>query len=67
MDRLRAELVLEYELRRRLAEPANRLRAGIDLFNGSGHPRSVESISKSLGPPDARVEMGEGGTSRPWS
>lgn len=59
-DRLRAELDLEYELRRRMAEPANRLRAGIDLFNESEHLRSVQSISKSLGQPEVHVGIGEG-------
>ncbi len=58
--RLRAELDLEYELRRRMAEPANRLRAGIDLFNKSEHLRSVRSISKSMGQPRVRVELGGG-------
>lgn len=60
VDRMRAEIELEYELRRRMAEPANRLRAGLDLFNGSEHPRSVDSISKSLGQPEVHVEMGAG-------
>lgn len=58
VDRMRAEIDLEYELRRRMAEPANRLRAGLDLFNDSEHPRSVDSISKSLGQPEVHVEMG---------
>ncbi|QIN79340.1 hypothetical protein GBA65_13390 [Rubrobacter marinus] len=57
IDRLRAELDLEYELRRRMAEPANRIRAGIDLFNGSEHLRSVGSISKSLGSPEVHVVL----------
>lgn len=60
VDSLRAEIGLEYELRRRMAEPANRLRAGVDLFNDSEHPRSVESISKSMGQPEVHAEMGEG-------
>lgn len=57
---LRAELELEYELRRRMAEPANRLRAGIDLFNDSEHARSVAATSKSLGPPEVRVDLEAG-------
>jgi hypothetical protein len=57
---LRAELDLEYELRRRMAEPANRLRAGIDLFNDSEHARSVAATSKSLGPPEVRVDLEAG-------
>lgn len=56
-ERLRAELNLEYELRRRMAEPENRIRAGIDLFNGSEHLRSVGSISKSLGSPEVHVSL----------
>ena len=57
IDRLRAELDLEYELRRRMAEPGNRVRAGIDLFNESKHLRSVGSISKSLGSPEVHVAL----------
>ncbi len=57
IGRLRAELDLEYELRRRMAEPENRIRAGIDLFNGSEHLRSVGSISKSLGSPEVHVAL----------
>ena len=57
IDRLRAELDLEYELRRRMAEPENRIRAGIDLFNESKHLRSVSSISKSLGSPEVHVAL----------
>ena len=67
VDRLRAEIDLEHELRRRMAEPANRLRAGVELFNDSEHPRSVDSISKSLGQPEVHVETGEGGAIGPWS
>ena len=64
VDRLRAEIDLEHELRRRMAEPANRLRAGVELFNDSEHSRSVDSISKSLGQPEVHVETGEGGGDR---
>jgi ribonucrease Y len=61
IDRMRAELDREYELRRRLAEPDNRLRAGIELFNGSGQLQEVASISKSLGQPEVHVTLeGEG-------
>jgi hypothetical protein len=60
IDQMRAELDLEYELRRRMAEPANRLRAGIDLFNESEHLQEIGSISKSLGQPRVYVDMGEG-------
>ena len=36
IDTLKGDLKVEQELRGRLADPANRLRAGIDLFNESG-------------------------------
>lgn len=61
VDELRAELDLEYERRRRAAEPANRLRAGIDLFNESEHLQRIDSISRSLGRPEVHVALGEEG------
>jgi hypothetical protein len=60
VDEARAELELEYDLRRRMSEPENRLRAGIQLFNDSEHHEEVASISKSLGQPEVRVSLGEG-------
>ena len=60
IDALRGELAEEHELRRRLAEPANRLRAGIDLFNGSEHLRSMNSLSRTLGQPEVHVTLDEG-------
>jgi chromosome segregation ATPase len=60
IDKFRAELDLEYELRRRMADPANRLREGIDLFNGSEHLQTVNSISKSLGQPKVHVALERG-------
>jgi predicted RNase H-like nuclease (RuvC/YqgF family) len=60
VDGLRAELELEYDTRRRMSEPENRLRAGIKLFNDSEHYEEVASISKSLGQPEVRVTLGEG-------
>jgi ribonuclease Y len=60
IDELRAELDVEYERRRRMAEPENRLRAGINLFNRSEHLYSVNSISKSLDQPEVHVALGEG-------
>ncbi len=65
IDRLRAELDLEYELRRRMAEPANRLRAGIELFNGSEHLQEVGSISTSLGQPEVHVALEREGDEPP--
>ena len=61
MENLRERLEEERELRRRLAEPANLLRAGIELFNESGHLRTVGSLSRTLGPPEVHVELEEGG------
>jgi ribonucrease Y len=61
IDSMQAELDLEYDLRRRMAEPENRLRAGIDLFNDSERLQEIGSISKSLGQPEVRVALeGEG-------
>ena len=57
---MRSELDAEYELRKRLAEPANRLRAGIDLFNDSEQRRSVNSLSRTLGQPEVHVDLEEG-------
>lgn len=56
-----AELDLAHENHRRMAEPANRLRAGIDLFNDSEHLETVDSISESLGQPEVHVSLDEGG------
>jgi ribonuclease Y len=60
IEDLRNELEAEYELRERLAEPANRLRAGIDLFNDSEQRRSVNSLSRTLGQPEVHVDLDEG-------
>jgi ribonuclease Y len=60
VEDLRSDLEAEYELRERLAEPANRLRAGIDLFNDSEQRRSMNSLSRQLGQPEVHVELEEG-------
>src|SRR5918997_363862 len=60
IEDLRTDLEAEYELRERLAEPANRLRAGIDLFNDSDQPRSMNSLSRTLGQPEVHVALDEG-------
>ena len=60
IDALRDELEAEREGRRRLADPANRLRAGIDLFNDSEGPRSVEALSRTLGRPEVHVALDAG-------
>jgi ribonucrease Y len=60
IEDLRKELEAEYELRERLAEPANRLRTGIDLFNDSEQRRLMNSLSRTLGQPEVRVDLDEG-------
>jgi ribonucrease Y len=60
IEELRADLEAEYELRERLAEPANRLRAGIDLFNDSDQRRSMNSLSRTLGQPEVHVDLDDG-------
>ena len=65
IDQMRAEIDLEYALRRRMAEPANRLRAGIDLFNESPHPQEIESVSRSLGRPEVHVALESEGDEPP--
>jgi ribonucrease Y len=60
IEDLRNELEAEYELRERLAEPANRLRAGIDLFNDSDQRHSMNSLSRTLGQPEVHVALDEG-------
>lgn len=59
-DELRQKLEEEYERRRRLAEPENRLRAGVELFNESEHRDSVNILSRSMGQPEAHVALEEG-------
>ena len=49
----------------RLSEPGQMLRAGIELFNSSEHPRVVSSISKALGPPDVHVGLDDGTVGKP--
>jgi chromosome segregation ATPase len=60
IEDLRNELEAEFELRRRLAEPANRLRAGIDLFNESEQRRAMNSLSRQLGQPEVHVDLDKG-------
>src|ERR671910_2614618 len=60
VEELRGELEAEYELRERLAEPANRLRVGIDLFNNSEQRRSMNALSRTLGQPEVHVDLDEG-------
>jgi ribonucrease Y len=60
IEELRGDLEAEYELRERLAEPANRLRAGIDLFNDSEQRRSMNALSRTLGQPEVHVDLDDG-------
>ena len=60
VDELRRKLEDEYGLRRSLAEPGNRLRAGIELFNESEHLGSVGSLSRSMGQPEVYATLGAG-------
>jgi chromosome segregation ATPase len=57
---LRGDLQAEQELRGRLADPANRLRAGIDLFNESGQRNAMNSLSRTMGQPEVHVELDAG-------
>lgn len=65
IDQMRVEIDLEYELRRRMADPANRLRAGIDLFNDSEYLREIGQVSRSLGRPEVYVALERGGSDEP--
>jgi ribonuclease Y len=60
VESVRGELEGERELRGRLADPANRLRAGIDLFNESGQRRSMSALSKTMGQPEVHVQLAPG-------
>ena len=60
IESVRGDLDSERELRGRLADPANRLRAGIDLFNESGQRRSMSALSRTMGQPEVHVELAEG-------
>ena len=60
IDTLKGDLKVEQELRGRLADPANRLRAGIDLFNESGQRISMNALSRTMGQPEVHVELDQG-------
>lgn len=57
---LRAEIETGHELQRRLAEPVNRLRAGIDLFNESRQLGAVHALSRDLGQPEVHAVLDDG-------
>ena len=60
IETLKGDLEAEQELRDRLADPANRLRAGIDLFNESGQRNAMNSLSRTMGQPEVLVELDAG-------
>jgi ribonucrease Y len=60
IEALRGDLEAELELRGRLADPANRLRVGIDLFNESSQRNSMNSLSRTMGKPEVHVELDRG-------
>ena len=60
IEALRGDLEVELELRGRLADPANLLRAGIDLFNESSQRNSMNSLSRTMGQPEVHVELDRG-------
>jgi DNA repair exonuclease SbcCD ATPase subunit len=60
VEALRGDLDSEREVRGRLADPASRLRAGIDLFNESDQRRSMSALSRTMGQPEVHVELDAG-------
>lgn len=60
IEALRAELDSERELREGLADPGNRLRAGIELFNDSERRDDMNALSRSLGRPEVHVGLQDG-------
>ena len=60
VEALQDELDSERALREDLADPDNRLRAGIELFNDSEGRHSMNALSRTLGRPEVHVGLGEG-------
>jgi len=60
VETLEGDLEAEREMRGRLADPANRLRAAIELFNDSEQRRSMNALSRTLGQPEVQVELDSG-------
>jgi ribonuclease Y len=60
VESLKGDLDSERDLRGRLADPTNRLRAGIDLFNDSDQRRSMSALSKTMGQPEVHVQLDAG-------
>jgi len=59
-EALQEELDSERDLRGRLADPDNRLRAGIELFNDSEGRNAMNALSRTLGRPEVHVGLGRG-------
>lgn len=57
IESLRDQLDSERELREGLADPENRLRAGIELFNDSKERDAMNALSRSLGRPEVYVGL----------
>lgn len=60
MEALREELAAERELLEDLADPDNRIRAGIELFNDSDSRDAMSALSRTLGRPEVHVGLGGG-------
>lgn len=60
LDEARMKLEEERSERERLSEPANRLRAGLEVFNESRHRETVMTLSRTLGQPRVHVGLGRG-------
>lgn len=60
VEALQDELEKERARLARLADPSNRLRAGIDLFNEAEGRSAVGALSRTLGRPDVHVALGGG-------
>jgi ribonuclease Y len=60
IEALQDELDSERALRDSLADPDNRLRAGIELFNDSEGRDSMNALSRTLGRPEVHVGLGDG-------
>lgn len=60
VESLRGDLQSESALRGRLTAPANRLRAGIELFNESEQRRAINTLSRTLGLPEVHVALDTG-------
>lgn len=60
LEESHVQLEEERAERERLSEPANRLRAGLDVFNESRYRETVTTLSRTLGQPRVHVGLGRG-------